>query len=89
MHVAAMIVTDNLKHFPAAALAPLNLEARSADAFIADTIALDPGRAVAAIGTMRRRFNKPEKTAEILLLDMEVVGLTETVDVLRDYVHLL
>jgi hypothetical protein len=38
---------------------------------------------------MRRRFNKPEKTAAVLLLDMEVVGLTETVDVLPDYVHLL
>jgi predicted nucleic acid-binding protein len=86
---AAMIVTDNLKDFPAAALSPLNVEARSADDFIANTIALDPGRAVAAIRKMRERFRKHEKTAEVLLLDMEAVGLTETVDVLRNYVHLL
>jgi len=35
---AATIVTENLKDFPAAVLEPLNIEARSADDFIADTI---------------------------------------------------
>lgn len=83
---AAVIVTDNLKDFPEAVLAPLNLEARSADAFLADTIALDPGRAVAAIRTMRQRLKRPEKTPEILLLDMEADGLTETVDMLKPHV---
>jgi PIN domain len=83
---AATIVTENLKDFPEHVLAPLNIEARSADAFIADTIALDPGRAVAAIRTMRLRLKRPEKTAEILLMDMDAAGLTETVDVLRPYV---
>ncbi len=83
---AAIIVTDNLKDFPETILAPLNLEARSADAFIADTIALDPGRAVAAIKRMRSRLKRPDKTAEILLLDMEAAGLTETVDVLKPHV---
>ena len=83
---ASVIVTDNLKDFPKAVLTPLNLEVRNADAFIADTIALDPGRAVAAIRKMRMRFKKPEKTAEILLLDMEAAGLTETVDVLKPHV---
>lgn len=42
---AATIFTDNLKDFPAAVLAALNIEARSTDAFIADTIALAPCRA--------------------------------------------
>lgn len=64
---AAVIVTDNLKDFPEAVLTPLNLEARSA--FIADTIALYPGRAVAAIRKMRARLKRPEKTADTLLLD--------------------
>jgi predicted nucleic acid-binding protein len=83
---AAIIVTDNLKDFPPAILSPLNLEARSADDFIADTVALDLGRAVAAVRAMRERFTRPEKTAEALLLDMEAEGLTETVDVLRPHV---
>ncbi|GGF30982.1 hypothetical protein GCM10011611_41360 [Aliidongia dinghuensis] len=83
---AATIVTDNLKDFPAAFLEPMNIEARSTDAFIADTIALDPGRAVAAIRRMRERFKRPEMTAEHLLIGMEAAGLTETVDTLRGYV---
>ncbi|WEX75187.1 hypothetical protein PYH37_000559 [Sinorhizobium numidicum] len=78
-------MTDNLKDFPEAFLGRLNLEARSADAFIADTVALDTGRAVAAIRRMRERFKKPEKTAAVLLLDMEANGLTETVDVLQPH----
>jgi hypothetical protein len=68
---AAIIVTDNLKDFPEAVLAPLNIEARSADVFIANTIDLDQGRAVAAIQGMRRRFKRPEMSAELLLLEMD------------------
>jgi hypothetical protein len=83
---AVMIVTDNLKHFPAAVLMPLNIEVRSTDAFIANTIDLHQGRAVAAIEGMRRRFKRPELTAEMLLLEMDARGLTETVDMLRPYV---
>ena len=56
---ASVIVTDNLRDFPAEALEPLNLEVRGADAFIADTIALDPGRAVAAIRRMRETSRRP------------------------------
>jgi hypothetical protein len=83
---AATIVTDNLKHFPPEVLGPLNLEARSTDAFIADTIALDTGRAVAAIRRMRENFKKPEMNPQQLLIAMEAAGLTETVDILRSHV---
>jgi len=83
---AALIVTDNLKHFPPMLMASLNMEARSADVFIADTIALDPGRAVAAIRLMRQRFGKPSLHAEELLLKMEASGLTASVDILRSHV---
>jgi hypothetical protein len=70
-------------------LSNFNIEVRSADDFIADTIALDTGRAVAAIRRMRERFKQPAKTAQVLLLDMEAEGLTETVDILRSHVHSL
>ena len=84
---ASVIVTENLKHFPERVLKPLGLEAKRADEFIADTIDLDFGRAVAVIRKMRDRFKRPEKTAEALLLDMEANGMTHTVDSLRG--HLL
>ncbi len=82
---AATLVTDNLKDFPQPLLETLNIEVRSTDAFLADTIALDAGRAVAAIRRMRNRFEKPEITPERLLITMEAVGLTETVDMLRPH----
>ena len=83
------VVMENLKDFPAAVLSDLNMEAKSADAFIADTIALDEARAVAAIRRMRGRFKKPEMTPAELLLVMEAAGLIETVDVLRPHVESL
>ncbi len=86
---ASIIVTDNLRHFPSTTLAPLDLEAKSADTFIADTIDLDEARAVAAVRTMRERLKRPEKSADALLLDMEAVGLVETVDVLKAHVRSL
>ncbi|GEL42290.1 hypothetical protein MEX01_28810 [Methylorubrum extorquens] len=86
---ASVIVTDNLKHFPETILSRLSLYARSTDAFLADTITPDQGRAVAAIGKLRQRLHRPEKSAGQLLLDMEANGLTETVDVLRPFEKLI
>jgi predicted nucleic acid-binding protein len=86
---ASTIVTENLEDFPSNIISALNIEAKSADAFIADTIALEPGRAVAAIRQMRERLKRPEKTAETLLLEMEADGLVETVDLLREHVDSL
>lgn len=83
---ASVIVTDNLRHFPASVLGPLDLEAKTADAFLADTIDLDPARAVAPVRRMRERFKKPDKMPEALLLDMEANGLTQVVDTLREHI---
>jgi predicted nucleic acid-binding protein len=82
---ADVIVTDNLKDFPEKVLAQLGLDVRSADAFIADTIMLDTGRAVDAIRDMRSRFKKPSLTAEALLLKMEAHSLADTADALRPF----
>lgn len=86
---AATIVTDNLKDFPDAVLTPLGLQARSTDDFIADTVALDAPRAVVAIRRMRQRLRRPEKTPELLLIDIEAAGLTETADLLRAHLDSL
>jgi len=82
---AHVIVTDNMKHFPADTLKLLNIEARTTDEFLANTITLNPGKAVSAIRMMRERLKRPEKTPGQLFLDMEASGLTATVDVLRPY----
>lgn len=86
---ASTIVTENLRDFPSKVLGPLNIEARSGDAFIADTIALDPGRAGAAIRVMRERMRNPALTPDTLLMTMDARGLTATVDVLKPLLRLI
>lgn len=82
---AAVIVTDNLKDFPLKPIRSLGLDVRSADAFIADTVDLDVGRAVAALRAMRSRLQRPSFEPADLLRSMEAQGLTESVDVLRPH----
>ncbi|ANO52649.1 PIN domain-containing protein [Woeseia oceani] len=86
---ADIIVTDNLKDFPGTVLGRYNIEVKSADEFIADTIDLNSSLSVSAIRTMRQRLNRPEKTPEALLLDLEALGLTLTVDQLRESITLV
>lgn len=86
---AHMIVTENLKHFPADLLRPLNIEAKSADAFIADTLSLHIARGAAAVRLLRTRLKKPAMSAEDYLLRLEAHGLAQTVDELRPYVDAL
>lgn len=84
---AQALVTENLADFPEYVLAPLAIEARSADDFIADTIALEEGRAVAAINRMRLRLARPEVTQEDFLRSLEAHGLMETASVLAPHIE--
>lgn len=84
---AQALVTENLADFPEYVLAPLAIEARSADDFIADTIALEEGRAVAAINRLRLRLARPEVTQEDFLRSLEAHGLMETASVLAPHIE--
>ncbi|MEL6877494.1 MAG: PIN domain-containing protein [Pseudomonadota bacterium] len=86
---AQTIVTENIKDFPKSVLNPLNLEPRTADDFIADTISLDEARAIQAIRRMRNRLKRPEKSPDALLRDCEAHGLIATADQLRPFVDLI
>jgi predicted nucleic acid-binding protein len=83
---ADIIVTENLKDFPRKVLAKYGIEAKSSDDFIADAINLYPTLATDAIKRMRLRLDSSDKTAEVLLLDMEKTGLTQSAEQLRDSV---
>lgn len=83
---AQALVTENLSDFPETILGRLNVEARSADDFIADTIALEEGRAIAAVRAMRARLQQPEIGPEELLRSLEAHGLMETASVLSHHI---
>lgn len=86
---ASIIVTDNLKDFPATVLADHGIEAKSANAFLADTIDLKPEKAAEALAIMRARFRSPAITADELLLKMEARGLGDAADLLRNHINTL
>jgi hypothetical protein len=86
---ASTIVTDNMRDFPENVLTHIGIEVKSTDDFLANTIELDIGKAVAVIRSLRERYKNPAITADDLLLKMEAVGLTETVDMLRPHIDSL
>lgn len=80
---ASVIVTDNLNDFPAPVLAPYELEALSADDFIANTIDLDERAAIRALSAMRARLRNPPFSVDKLVLDLERNGLTATANLVE------
>jgi predicted nucleic acid-binding protein len=86
---AEVIVTCNLKDFPAEALARFSIEAQHPDDFLVDLLDEEPGVVCAAVKRQRESLRNPPKTAEELLATLENHGLTQTVAALRRFVDLL
>jgi hypothetical protein len=64
---ADVIVTENLRHFPASTLARFDIEAQHPDEFIAHVLTLAPTQAVAALKGMRARLQSPPFSPEEFL----------------------
>ena len=77
---AAQIITNNLRDFPVEVMGRLQIDVRTADEFIADTLDLpmDCSAAVAAVHRFRLRLKRPELTQGELLTRMERNGLAQT-----------
>ena len=87
---AAQIITNNLRDFPPEVMGRLEIDVRSADDFIADTLDL-PVNTTTALSTVRRmreRLTRPELTPEELLIRMERSGLGQTAAQLAGRVEL-
>lgn len=81
---AEVIVTFNLKDFPAERLAPFGIEAQHPDEFVVHLIDLNPGVVLSFVTRCRRNLKNPSKTAEEYLDTLLAQGLPETVAALRD-----
>lgn len=86
---AAVIVTTNLKDFPAEVIAPLGVRAQHPDEFITHLLDLDTGAVCNAVKTVRARLKKPPRSVEELLDLLQKQGLPESVSVLQDFAELL
>lgn len=86
---ASVIVTMNLKHFPAAALATHGIEPLHPDEFVLRLFAQAPARVLAAARQHRQSLNKPAKSVADYLMSLETNSLTETAAALRRFAQLL
>ena len=74
----SVIVTQNLRDFPASALAPHEIVAQHPDGFLSDLLARAPESFCTVVGRIRARLQKPPYTAAEYLANLEQVGLAST-----------
>lgn len=86
---ASVIVTYDLKHFPAGVLAKYDLEAQHPDEFIAHLIDLNPPAVVHAAKRMRAALRNPTLAPEQLVGALEAQQLVATASFLRGVAQLL
>ncbi len=80
---ADVIVTGNLRDFPAERLAPHKIAAHHPDAFIAGLFEADPETALEAVRGHRAALRNPPRPAGDYLAALERLELTRTVSLLR------
>jgi predicted nucleic acid-binding protein len=81
---ADVIVTRNVRDFPADVLGPFGIEAQHPDEFIVHLLDLAPGLVIDAARRHRESLKNPTKTTEQYLVMLEAEGLTEAVAILRE-----
>jgi hypothetical protein len=86
---AGVIVTFNLKDFPADALIAYNLEAQHPDEFISHQFDLSPAAVVAAVRDQRLALKNPPKSPRELLDTLLSTGLATSVSALETMIELL
>lgn len=82
---AQLIVTFNLKDFPADTLAPFGVEAVHPDDFVSQQFDLNEARILAAVKDHRASLKNPPKSVDEYLDTLEARGLVVTVDRLRQF----
>ena len=82
---ADLIVTRNLRDFPADRLAPHGLTAQHPDVFIADLLDVDLEAALAAVRGHRAALRNPPRTANEHLVALERLGLIRTASLIRPH----
>ena len=84
-----VIVTQNLKDFPEAALAPFSIEAQHPDDFLHTHLSLAPGVFCGAVRKVRARLQRPVYSVEEYLATLSRQGLVATAGELQAFANLL
>ena len=81
---ADVIVTMNLRDFPADVVGAFGIEAQHPDEFVLHLLDLASGLVIAAAETHRQSLKNPPRTANEYLESLERQGLTQTACALRE-----
>lgn len=81
---AGVIVTSNLRDFPADALEPFSIEAQSPDVFILHLLGFARDEVIMAITKQAAALSQPPMTFDELLDRLSEVGLSRSVAAIRD-----
>ena len=84
-----MIVTQNLRDFPDAALSPYGVEAQHPDTFLCNQLDLAPGMFCGAIRKVRARLKNPPYPVDDYLAILKQVGLVATASELEQFSELI
>lgn len=84
-----VIVTQNLRHFTAASLAPYGIDAEHPDQFLCNQLDLAPGIFCGAVRKVRARLQKPPYSVEDYLAILTRQGLVGTASELEQFSALL
>jgi len=82
---ADVIVTANLRDFPAETLAEFGIDAQHPDEFVLHLLDLAPGIVAEAARNHRDSLKNPPKTIDQYLKTLEALGLTQTAPALREH----
>lgn len=82
---ANVIVTMNLRDFPASALAAFGIEAQHPDEFILHLLELSPESVLAAAESHRQSLKNPPRTIDEYLETLERQGLAQSASALRQF----
>jgi predicted nucleic acid-binding protein len=80
---ADVIVTANLKDFPAETLAIYGIEVQHPDIFVSNLIYLDKGKCLKALSNQVKNLRNPPKTREEVLNNLSKCGLANSVLLLQ------
>jgi predicted nucleic acid-binding protein len=82
---ASLIVTENLRDFPAGDVAKYGIEAIAPDDFVADIFDLDPAIVMAAIKRHKQSLKNPPKTWNQYLDSLSAAKMHQTATLTRQY----
>lgn len=80
---AQVIVTNNVKDFPAESLSRWGIEAKIADTFVLDQVCLSKARVYSSVQQISDSWRNPPGTVDDVLATLERNGLVESVAALR------